>query len=201
MTPQSYECTPGAATAPLPSGYYRRQPEQTPLYQLVLGELETFRREVAALGDGNGLPGFVWREFERYLDCGILARGFARVRCARCRDELLVGFSCKGRGLCPSCGARRMHDTAAHLVERVLPRVPYRQWVLAFPKWLRPHLARDRPLWSAVQKIFLAAVFAWQRKQARAMGLRRVGTGAVTSSQRAGDSLNLNPHLHSCSSR
>jgi hypothetical protein len=75
----------------------------------------------------NGLPGFVWREFERYLDCGILARGFARVRCPRCLDELLVGFSCKGRGLCPSCGARRKDDTAAHLVDRVLPRVPYRQ--------------------------------------------------------------------------
>ncbi|MBN1669736.1 MAG: transposase zinc-binding domain-containing protein [Kiritimatiellae bacterium] len=35
--------------------------------------------------------------------------------------------SCKGRGFCPSCGGRRMADTAAHLVERVLPHVAVRQ--------------------------------------------------------------------------
>jgi len=46
-----------------------------------------------------------------------LARGFARVRCAACGDELLVAFSCKNRGVCPSCTTRRVHDTAADLVE------------------------------------------------------------------------------------
>jgi len=45
-------------------------------------------------GDGAGLPGFVVAEFERYLACGILANGFARVRCSSCGDELLVAFSC-----------------------------------------------------------------------------------------------------------
>jgi hypothetical protein len=38
---------------------------------------------------------------------------------------------CKGRGVCPSCNAKRAHVTAAHLVERVLPHVPYRQWTLS----------------------------------------------------------------------
>ncbi len=37
----------------------------------------------------------------------------------------------KGRGVCPSCGARRMAATAMHLVEHVLPRAPIRQWVLS----------------------------------------------------------------------
>ena len=41
------------------------------------------------------------------------------------------------RGFCPSCGGRRMADTAAHLVDRVLPRVPVRQWVLTLPFCLR----------------------------------------------------------------
>ena len=45
------------------------------------------------------------------------------VRCAA-RD-------CKRRGICPSCGARRMAQTAAHLVDHVIPRVPVRQWVRA----------------------------------------------------------------------
>ena len=35
------------------------------------------------------------------------------------------------RGLCPSCGARRMAQTAARLVDCVIPRMPVRQWVLS----------------------------------------------------------------------
>jgi len=35
------------------------------------------------------------------------------------RPRFLVAFSCKGRGVCPSCNTRRMAETAAHLVEQV----------------------------------------------------------------------------------
>ncbi|NIV49573.1 MAG: hypothetical protein GWN46_23635, partial [Gammaproteobacteria bacterium] len=82
-------------------------------------------------------------EFRRYLECGILAHGFARARCSTCRQDFLVAFSCKGRGICPSCNARRMAETAAHLVDHVFPQVAVRQWVLSFPKRLRylPHTA------------------------------------------------------------
>jgi hypothetical protein len=68
----------------------------------------------------HGYPAFVKKEFRRYLDCGILANGFARLRCPTCGFERLVAFSCKGR-LCPSCWAKRAADTAAHLVDHVLP--------------------------------------------------------------------------------
>lgn len=34
--------------------------------------------------EGTGLPGFVRRELYAYLDCGILANGFARVHCSTC---------------------------------------------------------------------------------------------------------------------
>jgi len=85
-------------------------------------------------------------EFERYLRCGILANGFARVRCIACGDELLVAFSCKSRGICPSCTTRRMQGTATHLVDRVLPCVPMRQWVLSLRRWARFLLARDPAL-------------------------------------------------------
>jgi transposase-like zinc-binding protein len=54
---------------------------------------------------------------------------FVRVHCDACGKDRLVAFSCKGRGFCPSCGGRRMADTAAWLVDRVLPFVPVRQWV------------------------------------------------------------------------
>jgi hypothetical protein len=100
------------------------------------------------------LTRYVERDFARYLECGVLAHGFARVRCESCKDELLVAFSCKGRGVCPSCNAKRAHVTAVHLVEQVLPHVPYRQWTLSFPhprhgrsrqrKWARPSGAAFR---------------------------------------------------------
>jgi hypothetical protein len=46
------------------------------------------------------VPRFVERELRRYLECGILAHGFLRVRCEACGLEQLVAFSCKGRGFC-----------------------------------------------------------------------------------------------------
>ncbi|MEP6863467.1 MAG: transposase zinc-binding domain-containing protein, partial [Deltaproteobacteria bacterium] len=48
--------------------------------------------------DGRGLPRYVERELAEYLRCGVLAHGFARVRCQACGDELVVAFSCKGAG-------------------------------------------------------------------------------------------------------
>ncbi|MBW2737108.1 MAG: transposase zinc-binding domain-containing protein [Deltaproteobacteria bacterium] len=43
------------------------------------------------------------------------------MRCKDCGHEQLVAFSCKGRGLCPSCQGRRMAETAARLTEALLP--------------------------------------------------------------------------------
>ena len=58
----------------------------------------------------------------RYLDCGILAHGFARARRAACGHDFLIAYSCKCRGVCPSC-TTRMVETAAHLADHVIPRV------------------------------------------------------------------------------
>ena len=91
--------------------YRRREPTATPLYPIVQHHLETFLAEAAeADPDGEGVPGWVEDDFRAYLRCGILAHGFARVRCDVCAAERLVAFSCKGRGVCPSCnrGPREM---------------------------------------------------------------------------------------------
>src|SRR5438094_4348604 len=103
---------------------------QTLLYQVVAEQLETFLAGQQARD--RTVPGFVEREFRDYLTCGVLAaRGFIRVRCGSCGHERLVPFSCRRRGWCPSCGGRRMAETAAHLVDHVFPIVPVRQWVLS----------------------------------------------------------------------
>lgn len=86
---------------------------------------------------GRSLPRYVHREFEDHLKCGMLEQGFLRVQCDTCHAEHLVAFSCKRRGYSPSCGARRMAESAALLVDEVLPHVPMRQWVLSFPYQLR----------------------------------------------------------------
>ena len=78
---------------------------------------------------GAELPRFIKEEFDAFLECGILAHGFLRLRCGDCGRDKLLAFSCKRRGFCPSCGARRMSQTAAHLVDHVIPHMPVRQWV------------------------------------------------------------------------
>jgi len=83
------------------------------------------------------LPDYVRQEFDEYLKCGRLGHGFLRVQCETCHAEHLVAFSCKRRGFCPSCGARRMAESAALLVDEVLPHEPMRQWVLSVPFPLR----------------------------------------------------------------
>ncbi len=113
--------------------YRRRRPEESVLYRVVQENLATFLEVASLRSGGKGLTRVVRQEFERYLDCGILANGFARVRCRDCGHDEVVAFSCKGRGFCPSCMGTRMADTAAYLVDQVLPEVPIRQWVLSFP--------------------------------------------------------------------
>jgi Transposase zinc-binding domain len=66
----------------------------------------------------------VQEEFAAYLKCGRLEHGFLRVRYEACHAEKLVAFSCKRRGFGPSCGARRMTDSAALLADEVLPQKP-----------------------------------------------------------------------------
>ena len=167
------------------------------LHELVTRHAQTMFSELrAADSEGGGLPRYVERELAEYVRRGILAHGFTRVRCQACDDEIVVAFSCKRRGICPSCTARRMADTAAHLVDRVLPCAPYRQWVLTVPKMLRLRLARD-PSWASwIGGLAVRAIDAWQRRIARGRGIRAPLTGAVTFVQRFGGLVNLNVHFH-----
>ena len=98
--------SPGFARSPV---YRPRRPTETPHYPVVQHHLETFLAE-AEQPDGCGLAPWVEHDFRRYLTCGILAHGFARLRCDACAQERLLAFSCKGRGVCPSCTTRRMAE-------------------------------------------------------------------------------------------
>jgi hypothetical protein len=191
---QCYEAQPGAASAPLSSGYKRREPEKSVLHEVVRENLETFLAQTRE--DGRGLPRHVENELRKYIACGQLSEGFTRVVCRACGDELFVAFSCKGRAFCPSCCSRRMHESAALLVQWVLPTVPYRQWVLSYPRKLRLLLVRNQAAASESTRIFVREVFRWQRKKARRRGLSKPEVGAVCFNQFFGSKVNLHFHHH-----
>ncbi len=69
------------------------------------------------------LRAVVRRAGAKYLKCGILDFGFARVRCGSCGEELMVAFSCKQK-ICPSCAKKRQILFGEFLAEEVLERCP-----------------------------------------------------------------------------
>jgi hypothetical protein len=182
--------------APQPQPYQRRRPEQTLWYRTVQAHFATWL-ELSSGPAGESPPAYVERSFRRYLDCGILAHGFARAWCDTCQHEFLIAYSCKGRGVCPSCNTRRMVETAAHLVDHVFPRLAVRQWVLAVPKRLRYFLRDDADLQGAVLRIFLDAVERCLRAHSAGCG-DTARSGAVAFIHRFGSSLNEHVHFHCC---
>jgi len=82
-------------------------------------------------------------------------------------------------------------------VDRVIPAVPVRQWVLSLPYAVRYRVAFDGALLGKVLGIFIRAAFASLRRRANECGISRGQCGAVTFVQRFGSGLRLNPHFHS----
>ena len=97
--------------------YKRRTPETSPLYQIVYHSRDNlsvqwelrFQHQYGCLRDE------VLKTLDEYLNCGILAHGAARVYCDDCKHSLLIAFSCKRRGVCSSCGAKRAVKFAEHI--------------------------------------------------------------------------------------
>ena len=138
--------------------YQRHQPEKTLLHKLIQKNLLHFYHQVEREQEKE-LPYFVKKEFEEFLKCGLLSYGFLRLQCQSCKQERLLAFSCKRRGFCPSCGAKRMAEMASHLVDQVLPYKPLRQWGLRFPFPLRLLFAKDPQLIGLVLNLVLRTIY------------------------------------------
>jgi hypothetical protein len=65
-----------------------------------------------------------------------------------------------------------MNDTAAHVVDRVIPHVPIRQWVVTLPRRVRYHLAADPKLATLALREVTRTLFTFQRRRARRLGVR-----------------------------
>jgi len=73
--------------------YRPRRPARTLLHKVMRENLETY----LAGGDQKGefdahVPFHVEAAYRRYLNCGILAHGFARAYCAGCGHDFLIAF-------------------------------------------------------------------------------------------------------------
>lgn len=111
--------------------------------------------------------------------------------------SIVVGFSCKGRGICPSCGAKRAAETAARLREDGLEPVGHAQWVFTVPKMLRPYFLRHRELLGGLCRA------AWQtvREMIAAAAGEDIRPGMVAVVQTFGSKINFHPHVHAIVSR
>ena len=165
------------------------------LQQIVRAHFDGFLTEFEDEHGGRSLPGYVTKEFQAHLECGDPAFGFCRIRCPSCTTDMILPFSCKGRTFCTSCGGRQMAQSAAHLVDRVFPDVPVRQWVLSVPKRLRLAMAMDPNLCRDVTRAHLRAVSASYVRRAKAtLALDQSEAPAVDAADSAcGESIQFHP--------
>ena len=179
-----------------PAAVYRpRNPQSTDYYHCVEDHLDNFIQiyeERFEKAYGFFRP-YLQKVIYRYLDCGDLHNGFARVKCKGCNHEYLLAFSCKRRHFCPSCHQKRVVEFGEWLCVNVLKKVPHRHFVFSIPKILRRYFLYDRKLlhdlsrcaWEAL-KVFLQEA-AYEKNSV---------PGAVIAIQTFGDLLGFNPHCH-----
>ena len=88
-----------------------------------------------------------------------------------------------------------MVESAAMLVDSILPQQPIRQWVLSMPFPLRWLFASEPRVLSRALEVVTRAISTYLVKKAGFTNTT-AKTGAVTLIQRFGSALNLNIHFH-----
>ena len=186
---------PQCVALPVPRGVYRpRRARESPLFKVLSDHYEGFVAEYAERHQpawGCRRP-VVDRTVAEYLGCGLPERGFARIRCANCEGEYILPFSCKTRGLCPSCGAKRTAAWAAWVVEDLARPVPHRHVVVTLPKMLRQFFKFDRSLLTDLSRW----VYECLCVLVQPLASEPVRPGCVAVLEIAGNLLNAQPHIH-----
>jgi ribosomal protein S27E len=129
----------------------------------------------------------------KFLDCGNLAQGFARVRCPDCAHEYLVAFSCRGRWFCPSCHQKKVLLFGEFVTGTVVRPVPHRHYVFAMPIMLRAYFKYDRGLLPDLCAVAHESLLTYMRT---ALQMPRGVPGVVMAIHTFGEYLDFHPHLH-----
>jgi len=180
----------------MPGKVYRtRDPEASPFYKLVEKYFDEFER---VYPDRYGLRFGFWRPIirraiDKFLKCGDLRHGFARVRCPKCNEEFFVAFSCKQRGCCPSCDQKRALVLGHRLRNEVLADVPHRQWVFTIPKRLRVYFRFTRHLLGKLCKAAYETVYEVMQLEIGEEDFLPAMVGAI---QTFGSLTNWHSHVH-----
>ena len=179
----------------LPKPYRPRKPQESPLYKVVSQYFDEFERVYPERFEKT--YGF-WRpvirvSIEKYLKCGDLKEGFARVHCPDCGTDFWIPFSCKCRNFCPSCDKKRAIILGLRLTEDIVEQVPHRQWVFTIPKRLRIFVRFDRTL---LGKMCTVAYETVREIFAHAVGDNDGVAGMIAVPQSFGDLLNFHSHTH-----
>jgi len=189
------------SSQPLAPALYRtRNPRATALYQL----LESYYEDVKSVWDERFEKkygfwrGFVDQVVARYLDCGTVESGFARLRCDACGAEKLLTLSCKQRGICPSCDAKRAAAFAALLKDELLENVGHCLWTFTIPKMLRTYFMYQRELLGDLVRLSYETI---HELMSEAAGASKARPGVVAVPQTFGSVLNVHPHAHCLASR
>jgi Transposase zinc-binding domain/Putative transposase len=181
-----------------PVPYIPRNPQLSDHYRCVedyFEELERVHEERYQAQLGYLRPDIRVTIF-RYLDCGCLQNGFARVVCEDCGYECLVAFSCKRRHFCPSCHQKRVLEFGDWFLDELAVAVPHRHLIFSIPKLLRSRFLFQRALLADLSRV------AWETLKEYLSGMSTLVCaceaipGAACSIQTFGDFLNFNPHCH-----
>jgi hypothetical protein len=148
---------------------------------------------------GRRVPGYVEREFWKYLECGDRRAGFTTWSCPDGHVVRHVAASCRGRAWCAWCLTRRQRERGQHLIESVIGNVPVRHWVECLPPQLRYVLGYDERLLSGGFRALSLAVFEYQRRRAAdllGLPLSQIHPGGLVVNHRVSANLDANYHFH-----
>jgi Putative transposase/Transposase zinc-binding domain len=175
--------------------YRGRKPKASPLWQCLSHHFDEFLEAYKERFQPRYgfLRPIIPEVVEKFLECGDLARGFARIRCDHCKEDRLLAFSCKGRWFCPSCHQKKVQLFGALLAESILYPVPHRHFVFGIPKMLRPYFRYDRDLLKNLCRVAHECLIEFLRTS---LGLPEGVPGIVMAIHTFGEYLDFHPHLH-----
>jgi hypothetical protein len=175
--------------------YRARNPKKSPLWQCAHRHYDQFDRLYEELYQPRYglLRPIIPEVVHKFLDCGNLERGFARIRCDHCEHEYLLAFSCKSRWFCPSCHQKNVQTTARFILEHVVAAVPHRHYVLAIPRMLRPYFQRHRHL---LKRLCTLAQESLREYLRTALDCPEGIPGIILTLHTFGEYLDFHPHIH-----
>jgi hypothetical protein len=175
--------------------YRPRKPQSSPLWKCLCRHFDTFldTYEERFQPRYGFLRPIIPEVVNKFMDCGDLEQGFARVRCDYCKHEFILPFSCRQRYFCPSCHQKKVQLFGELLTESILYPVPHRHFTLGIPKMLRPYFRYDRDLLKDLCRIAHECLVEYMRTT---LDLPDGIPGIVMTIHSYGEYLDWHPHVH-----